>query len=219
MSNYNINNNPVLKDKMLEKYLSNEEKAKHNPKSVLPSFKQELLDLGFSFQTINQAEKLMPKHKKDILPVVIKYYKAASIPSEKRYLLQWFHHKGLETVVPMLLQDFFSDNANVDRWSIGDRLYQIRSPRYADEYLEIISNAKFGKDRQMVILLVGKLKIVQAIPQLIELLEDEDVRLHAISALGEFKNEALRSHFERFKNSKHPGWRKSANAALKKLDE
>ena len=160
----------------------------------------------------------MPKHKDSILPIVIKYYKKARLKREKQYLLKWFHHRGLEEVVPMLLEDYCSDDLNVDRWAIGDCLYQIRSKKHIADYLKIIANASYGQDRQMVILLVGKLKVEAAIPVLIDLLEDEGVRLQAIAALGDFKRDELRPYFERFQNSKHPGWRKYAKSALKKLD-
>ena len=76
----------------------------------------------------------------------------------------------------------------------------------------------YGRNRQMIVLLLGKLKEECAIPTLIDLLEDEEVRLHAISALGEFKREEFRRYFERFQNSTHPGWRKYAKAAIKKLN-
>ena len=218
MSNYDINNNAFLTDQMIQQHLAGEEQARNNPESILLEFKQELLDLGFSFQILNQAEKLLPKYKSIVLPVVIKYYKLAKISSEKQYLLKWFHHKGLEEVVPMLLEDYFSSNPNIDRWAVGDRLYQIRSKNYIKEYLTIVRDCSYGYSRQMIVLLLGKLKEESAIPTLIDLLEDEEVRLHAISALGEFKREEFRCYFERFQNSTHPGWRKYAKAALKKLN-
>lgn len=218
MSNYDINNNPELVKRMIEQYKASEDQMKKNPDSVLQNFKQELLDLGFNFQVLNQAEGLLPRYKDTVLPVVIKYYRIAKLKNEKQYLLGWFHHRGLEEVVPMLLEDYYSNNVDIDRWAIGDRLYQIRSKKYVDDYIKIISNPAYGQDRQMVILLVGKLKIESAIPILIDLLEDEGVRLHAIIALGDFKREDLRPYFKRFENSKHPGWRKYAKAALKKLD-
>ena len=189
-----------------------------NPDSILAAFKQELLNLGFDFQVLNQAESLLPKYKDTVLPVVIKYYKMAKLKNEKQYLLGWFHHKGLEEVVPMLLKDYYSNNSDIDKWAIGDRLYQIRSKKYIDDYLKIISDSSYGQDRQMIVLLVGKLKVEAAIPILIDLLEDEGVRLQAIVALGDFKRENLRPYFERFQNAKHPGWRKYAKAALKKLE-
>lgn len=218
LSNYDINSNPDLVKRMIDRYKENEEQLRKNPDSILLDFKQELLDLGFDFQVLNQAERFLPKHKDTILPVVIKYYKMAKLKNEKQYLLGWFHHRGLDEVVPLLLEDYFSDDPDVDRWEIGDRLYQIRSKKYIDDYLRIISDASYGQDRQMVILLVGKLKVEAAIPVLIDLLEDEGVRLQAIAALGDFKRDELRPYFERFQNSKHSGWRKYAKAALKKLD-
>ena len=86
------------------------------------------------------------------------------------------------------------------------------------EYLDIVSNRAFGQNRQMIVLLLGKLKEESAVPTLIDLLEDEEVRLQAISALGEFKREEFRCYFERFQNSTHPGWRKYAREALKKIN-
>lgn len=217
MSNYDINSNPDLVNRMLEQYKESEKQMEKNPDSILLAFKQELLNLGFSFQVLNQAESLLPKYKDIVLPVVIKYYKKAKLKNEKQYLLGWFHHKGLEEVVPMLLEDYCSDNTDIDKWAIGDRLYQICSKKYVDDYLKIIADPSYGKDRQMIVLLVGKLKVEAAIPILIDLLEDEGVRLHAIVALGNFKREEFRCHFERFQNSTHPGWRKYAKIALKKL--
>lgn len=218
MSNYDINSNPGLVKRILEQYEASEKQNEKNPDSVLPAFKKELLNLGFSFRVLNQAEALLPKHKDTVLPIVIKYYKMAKLKNEKRYMLGWFHHRGFEEVVPMLLEDYYSDNTNIDRWAIGDQLYQIRSKKYIDDYLKIISDSSFGRSRQMVILLLGKLKEERAVPILIDLLEDEDVRLQAITALGDFKREEFRCYFERFQDSKHPGWRKYAKSALKKLD-
>ena len=218
MSNYNINDNPNLVRRMIEQYKAGEEQMRRNPDSILLDFKQELLNLGFNFQVLNQAEALLPKYKETVLPIVIKYYKMAKMKNEKQYLLGWFHHKGFEEVVPMLLEDFYSDDLNIDKWAIGDRLYQIRSNQYIDDYLNIISNHEYGQNRQMIILLIGKLKVEEAIPILIDLLEDEGVRLQAITALGNFKREEFRPYFERFENAKHPGWRKYAKAALKKLE-
>ena len=119
----------------------------------------------------------------------------------------------------MLLKDYYSEKTtDLTRWFISDCIYQIRSKNFVKEYLDIVSNGTFGRNRQMIVLLLGKLKEESAIPTLIDLLEDDEVRLHAISALGEFKREEFRCHFERFQNSTHPGWRKYARSAIKKLN-
>ena len=219
MSNYDINSNPDLVRRMIENYKKVSEKYyAEYPDSLILPFEQELRDLGFQFEISPQIDQFLPKHKETILPIAIKYYKQAKYPKDKSFFMGLFHHKGFEEVVPMLLEDYYSDNSNIDKWAIGDRLYQIRSKKYIDDYLKIISDSSYGQDRQMVILLIGKLKVEAAIPILIDLLEDEGVRLHAIIALGDFKRNDLRQYFERFQNDKHSGLRKYARAALKKLD-
>ena len=76
--------------------------------------------LGFQFEVLNQAEALLPKHKKTVLPIVMKYYALAKNPAEKSELLRWLHHKGFEEAVPMLLADYCSDRTpDTTRWFIS----------------------------------------------------------------------------------------------------
>lgn len=219
-----INNNPKMLKEWIERTKIDEKVYREeHPDSLVPLFEAELRELGFIFEISNQTLTFMPKHKKVILPVAIKYYQEAKRlekDNEQNHFLSFFHFKGFKEVVPMLLEDFRStETKNLTRWFIGDCLYQIRSKSFISEYLEIISNQVYGRNRQLLILLVGEWKIEEAISILIDLLEDEDVRLHAISALGYFKREEFRPYFERFENSKHSGWRKYARTALKKLDK
>ena len=212
---------------MIKMWLDNEKAAeeqyyKDNTDSLIPLFVKELRNLGFEFETSNQAIGFIPKQKKVILPIATKYYqlaKAREKPNEQNYFMRFLYIKGLDDVIPMLLEDYYSEKtADLTRWFISDCIYQIRSKSFVKEYLDIVSNRVFGRNRQMIVLLLGKLKEESAVPTLIDLLEDEEVRLHAISALGEFKREEFRRYFERFQNSTHPGWRKYAKAAIKKLN-
>ena len=224
MSLKDIISNPKLLDEWIKREKEGYERyCEMHPNSLLPKFKQELVELGFSYEYPNQALSFMPKHKKIIIPIAIKYYQEAkvqNIENEQLFFLGFFQYKGLNELVPMLLKEYHSHEISDHvRWSISDCLYTIRNAQYANEYLDIIQNPIYGSDRQMIVLLIGKLRFENAIPCLIELLEDESVRLHAICALGDFKREEFRPHFERFANDKHPGWRKYAKIALKKLSD
>lgn len=223
MSIEDINNNPNMLQIWINKEKVNAERYySENPDSLIPLFERDLKKFGFIFEFIGQAVSFMPKHKKTILPIAIRYYQLAKKQqkyNEQDFFLKFFHFKGFDEVVPMLIDDYYSlITPDLTRWYISDCLFAIKSNQYIDEYLRMIANPELGQNRQMIILLVGKLKIEKAIPVLIDLLEDEDVRLHAICALGDFKKEELRCYFERFQNAKHPGWRKYAKAALKRLD-
>jgi len=163
----------------------------------------------------------MPKYKETLFPLALKYYKQARDVEQFRemnFYLNLFCYKGCEDVIPMLLEDFRSINVpDSTKWAIADCLYQLKCKEYADEYIKIASNTRYGINRQMIILLIGKLKIESGIPVLISLLEDESVRLHVICALSDYKRIEFAPHFERFVNDTHSGIRKYAKAALKKL--
>lgn len=219
-----INNDFDLTNEWIERKKNEDEKYfENNQDSILILFERELRNKGFDFEISNQTFGFMPKHKEEILPIAIKYYKVAKEQkkfNEQNHFLNFFNFKGLEEVVPMLLEDYYSmKTPDLTRWFISDCIYQIRSKNFVKEYLDIVSNKSFGRNRQMIILLLGKLKEESAIPILIDLLEEEEVRLQAISALGEFKREEFRYCFERFQNSAHLGWRKYAKNALKKINQ
>lgn len=193
-----------------------------NPDSLIPLFDRELRELGFDFEVSSQTFGFIPKYKKDILPIAVRYYQLAKKhkkTNEQMHFMGFFRIKGFDDIVPMLLEDYCSEETDdLTRWFISDCLYYIRSKKFIREYQIISSNRLFGINRQMIVLLLGKLKDDTSVPILIALLEDEEVRLQAICALGEYKRESFRCYFERFKDDTHPGWRKYARAALKKLD-
>ena len=216
-----INQNPAYLKAWIEREKKvDEEYYKKHPDSVTLLFENELRELGFEFEIRGQMIGFMPKHKDVILPLAIKYYQQAKQlgkDNEQNGFLSFFHFKGLEEVVPMLLEDFYSNETkDLTRWFIFDCFYAIRSKKYINDYLKIISDEKYENNRKMIILLLGEMKVEEAIPIFIDLLEDETVRLHAIYALGCFKRMEFLPYFERFSESKHPGWRKYARLAIKK---
>lgn len=220
MSNYDINSNPALVKQMIENSKKASEKyfAEHAD-SLIPPFEQELRNLGFQFEISEQIKQFLPKHKKTILPIAIKYYQQATYDNEKNFFISLFHYRGFAEVIPMLLNDFYSDKiSSLTRQFIGETLRAIRSKKYIDDYLEIIAKPQYGLARVPIFLLVGDLKVEQAIPILVHLLEvDEEFAPCALQTLGTYKRFELRPYFERFTNSSDMHLRKIAKAALKKL--
>lgn len=61
----NMNNNPyIIKLWIDREKVAEEQYYKDNPDSLIPLFETELRDLGFEFETSNQALGFIPKHKK-----------------------------------------------------------------------------------------------------------------------------------------------------------
>lgn len=199
--------------KVSEKYF-----AEHSD-SLIPPFEQELRNLGFQFEISEQIKQFLPKYKKTILPIAIKYYQQATYDNEKNFFISLFHYRGFTEVIPMLLNDFYSDKiSSLTRQFIGETLRTIRSKKYIDDYLKIIVKPQYGLARVPIFLLVGELKVEQAIPILIHLLEeDEEFAPCALQTLGAYKRFELRPYFERFADSPDTHLRKIARTALKKL--
>lgn len=199
-----------------------EEYLAANPDSVFPSFLQDVRDAGVEFEIGEQILDYMPERKNDIMPIVMDYYafvRELKRENEEIHFLKFFNYKGLDEYVPFLLDCFFhEDTSDVCRALIADCLYTIHSDEYLKEFSYIITQPLFGKHRQPIILLFGEFKATPALPALVKLLDDETVRTHTIVALSEFELEELRPHFERFKDSEHPGWRKYSREAIKRLD-
>ena len=221
MSNYDINSNPALVRLMIENAKKATKKRREEyPDSLIPHFEKELRELGFEFEISNQILCFMPKHKETIWPIAIKYYKAAKYDNEKAYFIGFFLHKGFEEVVPMLLADFYSlDTPRLVRERITDALWKIRSKKYIEDYLKIISNPEYKTSRVFITLLVSELKVEEAIPFIVNMLDDTELGGIAVRALGNYKREEFRLYFERFETHKNSGWRKYAKAALTKLEK
>ena len=190
-----------------------------NPDSLIPSFMEEIREMGFEFKSSAQIIGFMPNYKSIILPIVIRYYQKSSVQNERLYFLKFFRFRGLVEVVQMLLDNFYVSKNPTEQWSIADCLYTIKASEYAEDYLKIISDNQYGISRQMIVLLVGELKIHTAIPILIPLLDDPDVTGQAISALGKFKKKEFTSLFTRFLCHKKAYYRNEAKKALQQLEE
>lgn len=223
MSKSLINNNQSISEDLVIKVKKQEtEYYQKYPDSLIPKYAKELHELGFVFEISSQAYNFMPKHWKSILPVAINYYQMArdsGKENEQNYFLSFFGYRQCQSVVPMLLQNIYSPKiSSLTQWFIADCLYKIRSKEYIQNYIQIAINPKFGINRQMIVLLLGKLKDKMAIPVLVDLLQDESVCLQAINALSNFKEESsVRFYFEQFLNSPNLAWKRAAISALKKL--
>lgn len=220
MSNYDINTNPALVKQIIEntKKVYEEYLAEH-PNSLIPSFEQELRDRGFQFEISEQIKWFLPKHKKTILPIAIRFYQQATYDNEKNFFISLFHYRGFEEVVPMLLDDFYSDKTPyLTRQFICETLRAIRSENYIEDYIRIIKNPQYGLARAPIFWLIGSLKVEQAIPVLINLLESDDEYTDSmLKTLAMYKRKELKPYFERFVDNSNNNLQKIAIAALKNM--
>ncbi|HOD01858.1 MAG: hypothetical protein BWY46_01589 [Firmicutes bacterium ADurb.Bin300] len=221
MSNYDINSNPALVRRMIE----NEKKANSKyyekyPDSLIPLFEQELRELGYEFEVPSQIKGFLPEREKIISPIATKYYREAKSDRDKSYFVCLITCRGDDEIIKELIEDFQKTNTeNFLREMIGNQLRKAKSPKFIPDYLKIIQEPTYGAVIGHFTDLLASLKVEEAIPIFIKMLDEEKLRTHAICALGDYKREELRPYFERFENDKNSYWRKYARAALKKLEK
>jgi HEAT repeat protein len=106
------------------------------------------------------------------------------------------------------------------RWAIGATLGSLDLRVVTADVLEIVSDTRFGFTRQMMIHDLNKLHDDRVIPILINLLQDESVRGHAIQALRKARAQSAIDHIQLYTTDKNPWIRRTAKtavAALRKL--
>lgn len=221
MSNYNINKNAELVQLMIKNAKKTEEEyQRNNPDSLLIMFENKLKELGYEFEVLDQVKGFLPKHKKYIIPIAMEFYKQTNLEQDKRYFLGLFHYKGLDECIPMMLEDMYSESISVSIKSlIAENLRAIHSPKFIDDYLRILSMKELSDSRNPIIVLVGDLKVEQAIPMLLSALdEDKNITTNVLEALGKYKKDELKIYFEKYLNHKNKYYRREAKKALQRLE-
>jgi HEAT repeat protein len=88
---------------------------------------------------------------------------------------------------------------------------------FEKQVIELCRPAKYGRARQMIVFGLGRLRDPSAEETALALLTDQDVRLHAIVALGKMKSQRALFELERLIPDKSPGISREARKAITKI--
>ena len=122
---------------------------------------------------------------------------------------------GSEAVSALLLE--FVRAEGPVRWAIGNALEVAATPEFVESLLDLARERGYGSDRQMIVLALGKLGAEKAIPVLLELVDDQDVAIHAVMALGRLRAQEARSKLAVLAASGTSLLRKEAKKALGRI--
>lgn len=121
---------------------------------------------------------------------------------------------------PALLREFHRDEETpYYRWAVGNSLEIVADAAVFDELVVLAQDRSYGRDRQMVVLGLGRMKNPRAIEVLIGLLDDDTVVGHAVMALGRLRAPQAREALEPFLNHERAWVRRAAKKALAKLQD
>jgi hypothetical protein len=128
--------------------------------------------------------------------------------------------------VPVLIAEFQSasdenDSQRVTKWTIGNALSVVADDSAYEPIVALLRDKKHGSARDGLATALCNMKKhrEQAVRHLIQLLDDADVRVTAMMALGKLRVKAARSRVESFLEDPDPWVRREAKQALAKIDK
>jgi HEAT repeat protein len=173
---------------------------------------------GVEISNINDLMK-MDKRFKDLVPIVVEHLKNIDDESDKEFLVRCLGAKGFTEATEQLLAEFYKTDKVTFKWAVGNSISIIEDKSILNELLEIVQNKEHGIARQMIVVGIGKMKAKEAFPVLLNLLKDEDVVGHTISALAYYKDPTVIQYLEPLKSHK-VGWvKKEASKVIEKLQK
>src|SRR4051812_26030880 len=147
------------------------------------------------------------------------------VPAEGRELLREGIVRALTVsearpeAAPLLIDQFRRVAAPNLRWVIGSALEVVADDSVFDQAAELATQTEYGASRQMIVLGFGRSNKTEAVPLLIELLEDDDVAAHAAIALGRLNATEAQTALERQLENPRPLVRREARKALARISE
>ena len=176
----------------------------------------EIRSKGVEISSINDLININESFK-DIVPIILKYIREIDDESDKQFLVKCLGVSRFTEATSDLIEEFKNSTNTSYKWAIGNTLSIILDKSKIEELLEIIQNKQHGIARQMIIIAIGKMNVKKAIPILLNLLNDEDVIGHVITALGYYKDPELISYIEPFTHHQISWIRKEAIKVIGKL--
>ena len=105
------------------------------------------------------------------------------------------------------------------KWAIANALSEVADASVFDDIVGLLRDVRHGRAREMLAVALGNMKEPRAVSVLVELLDDEQVAGHAVTALRKIAPPQARSAIERFIDHPKTWVRNEARRALAKIDK
>lgn len=180
----------------------------------------DLAQIGYHIERISDLFNKRLNYR-DAIPVLLLWLPRVENVDIKEALVRALSVPWARPVAgPVLVKEFYKmqNESNIGiKWAIANALSVVADDRVFMEIVDLVSDHRHGKAREMLALSLGNMKDPRAQDVLIGLLDDEEVAGHAIMALGELKSIKAYQTIERFLNSPKAWVRKEAKKALLKI--
>lgn len=180
----------------------------------------DLAKIGFNLEDLSEIRHL-GKSWQPAIPILLHWLPLVEDRPIKEDIIRslsvpWTGNRATE----YLIQEF-RNTAVVDpyyAWTVGNALSIVDVKGYENEILQLCRNQQYGMARQMVVMNLHRLRAFPDAQEVaLDLLEQDDVKLHAISALGRMRSKRALFQLEKLLADKQSSIRKEARKAITKI--
>jgi hypothetical protein len=177
----------------------------------------DLCKAGFDVQWV--AELRGHGDYREAIPILLKWMPLVANHAVKSDIIRTLSVPwAMPDVWPLFLREFRCGEDDEIRWVIGNGIGLLADESRFDTLAEIAQDRQHGRGRQMIVLALGRMKDPRAVNVLISQLDDPQVAIMAIMALGKLKAKAARKHLERFLDDPAPEHRREAKKAIAAIE-
>jgi HEAT repeat protein len=189
-------------------------------RSAIKPILDHLNKIGYSVDSLYDLRH-QGKSWKSAIPVLLHWLPLAANQDIKESIIRclsvpWTGNKATAFLLEEFKKVFETDPQYA--WTIGNALSIVDVTGFEREIVGLCRNQKFGTARQMIVMTLDRLsRFTEAEEAALDLLNDEEVRLHAIIALGKMKSKRALFHLEKLLADKKGSIRKEARKAITKI--
>jgi HEAT repeats len=186
-------------------------------------------DFGFFARDIPEAGIRAPRFDFEAAaPVLVDWLPRVKTALVKERIVRSL--TGEKTATPLALEPLVAEFRRADdhglKWAIGNALATLADDSIAEELVELAQDRRHDRSRELLMDALARTKDERALDTLVELVDDDDVAGHAISALRQLGPKSSLPYLERARGSlerqaaqgKTQLARRQATAALARLN-
>jgi hypothetical protein len=179
---------------------------------------RELLRAGFNVTSVADLRRNYDEYK-DAVPILLRWLPRLENPAVKDDIVRDLTVKWARPLAgPLLVEEFKKVDDWHLRWAIGNALSVVADDLLFDQLVELVRDRRYGRGREMVAVALGNMKDARAVDVLLELLDDEEVAVNAIMALGKLKDPRTLSRISPFLEDPRTWVRQEAKKAIGKIE-
>ena len=203
--------------------LKEEKKWKPDEGSTLLEFDNRMRKEKIKFKIWSELKYYCQEHPKETRDIVLEFYNKSILLNDKACYVGCLLSPENHDLTPFFAKELVRYKESGELSVLGDMysnffLYS-KNIKYKEIYLEILNNDKLESERWGIVNVCGELKIEEAIPKLIEMLEVEEMKWIAIYSLKKYKKIELLPIFKKYVEDKDTEIRNMSKAAVASLEK